>query len=275
MSLEQNDQSARKNETSNRGKGKNPRGGSAKLRGLPRDSEEVRMSKTLSWILRHGSKSEGLFMRPDGYVRVHELLSLPKFQGVDLDRIRKIVDADSKQRYSLISQADASTQSTSEIWWIRANQGHSMKEVELELKEITSIQDIPTQTAVHGTNRKAWEIIQNEGLSKMTRNHIHLAQGVAGSGVVSGMRQSSQILIYIDVQAALDAGIQFFISDNGVILTPGNEKGILEPRFFQRMEEKTKANKKPSGARKPKPESKPAEAASDSIEGKSSTTEVE
>lgn len=26
-----------------------------------------------------------------------------------------------------------------------------------------------------------------EGLSKMTRNHIHLAQGVPGSGVISGI----------------------------------------------------------------------------------------
>lgn len=67
--------SDRKSNPSNRGKGKKPQGGSAKLRGLPKDSEEVRMSKTLSWILRHGSKSEGLSMRPDGYVRVHELVS--------------------------------------------------------------------------------------------------------------------------------------------------------------------------------------------------------
>lgn len=50
-------------------------GGSAKLRGLPKDSPEVRVSKTLSWILRHGAKSEGLYMRPDGFVRVTELVS--------------------------------------------------------------------------------------------------------------------------------------------------------------------------------------------------------
>ncbi len=48
---------------------------SAKLRGHPRDAEDVRISKTLSWILRHGAKSEGLYMRPDGYVRVQDLVS--------------------------------------------------------------------------------------------------------------------------------------------------------------------------------------------------------
>ena len=43
------------------------------------EPQEIRTSKTLSYILRHGSKKEGLKMRPDGYVRVDELVrfSLP------------------------------------------------------------------------------------------------------------------------------------------------------------------------------------------------------
>ena len=49
-------------------------GGKAKLRGLPNDSPDVRLSKTLSWLLRHGAQSVGLFMRPDGYVRVDDLV---------------------------------------------------------------------------------------------------------------------------------------------------------------------------------------------------------
>ena len=86
----------------------------------------------------------------------------------------------------------------------------------------------------------------------MTRNHIHLAQGVPGTSVVSGMsylyckvprlpstvgmRNSSQILIFIDLQKALDAGLQFHLSDNGVVLTEGDENGYLSPQFFQRVE---------------------------------------
>lgn len=50
------------------------------------------------------------------------------------------------------------------------------------------------------------------------------------------MRNSSQILIFIDVQKALDEGIKFFLSDNGVILTEGDEQGILGTRFFKRVE---------------------------------------
>lgn len=49
------------------------------------------------------------------------------------------------------------------------------------------------------------------------------------------MRKSSQILIYINVQKALDARIHFYLSANGVVLTDGDEKGILKPGFFDRV----------------------------------------
>ena len=50
-----------------------------------------------------------------------------------------------------------------------------------------------------------------------------------------GMRSSSKILIYIDVQKALAAGIKFWLSDNGVVLTAGDETGLLSKRFFDRV----------------------------------------
>ncbi|KAJ7505297.1 KptA family-domain-containing protein [Mycena galericulata] len=211
-----------------------PRQLSEKLRGLPKDSPEVRVSKTLSWILRHGAKSEGLAMRPDGYVKVTDLLANPKLKTLDLEALHGIVQADSKQRYSLIFEEGSD--SGAGTWWMKANQGHSIKSVKLDLQSIASVSDIPSGIAVHGTTMEAWESISTQGLSKMKRNHIHLAQGVAGDNVISGMRGSSQVLIFIDVQRALDEGIKFFLSDNGVILTEGNEHGILKTQYFIRVE---------------------------------------
>ncbi|KAI0272710.1 KptA family-domain-containing protein [Gloeopeniophorella convolvens] len=201
------------------------------LRGLPKDSPEVRTSKTLSWVLRHGAKSEGLYMRPDGYVRVTDLVG---FGQQLVPGALRLVEADSKSRYMLLQGPDETAPDAGEIWWIRANQGHSMKAVKLDLKPLLSASDIPM--AVHGTNIKAWESIAKQGLSKMKRNHIHIAQGVPGDGVISGMRVSAQVLIYIDVQKALDAGILFFLSENGVVLTEGDERGFLSPDFFIRVE---------------------------------------
>jgi 2'-phosphotransferase len=126
--------------------------------------------------------------------------------------------------------------------------------VKLELKPILSVSDIPTGVAVHGTDLEAWAAIAKSGLSKMKRNHIHLAQNVPGSGVISGalgsfisylhdtdklcvtgIRSSAKVLIYVDVQKAIEAGIEFWLSENGVVLTEGNEKGFLLPRFFDKV----------------------------------------
>ncbi|KAJ3780524.1 KptA family-domain-containing protein [Lentinula aff. detonsa] len=202
-------------------------GGGGKLRGLPKDSPAVRLSKTLSWLLRHGAQSEGLPMRPDGYVKVADLLENPKIksQSLDLVGLQQIVNADLKHRYSLVREDD-------DVWWIKANQGHSIKAVKLDLKPVLSIEDIPSRTAVHGTTKAAWQSISSQGLSKMTRNHIHLAQGVTGKNVISGMRKSCDIFIFINVPKALAAGTKFFLSDNGVVLTEGNDKGLLGPEFF-------------------------------------------
>lgn len=51
------------------------------------------------------------------------------------------------------------------------------------------------------------------------------------------MRKSSQILIFIDVEKALAAGIKFYLSTNGVVLTEGDERGYLAPEFFKRVED--------------------------------------
>ncbi|KAJ7725939.1 hypothetical protein B0H16DRAFT_1593433 [Mycena metata] len=51
------------------------------------------------------------------------------------------------------------------------------------------------QEVVHGTSVRAWDIISTQpGIHRMSRNHIHLGQGVKGN-VVNGMQRPSEILI--------------------------------------------------------------------------------
>jgi len=175
---------------------------------------------------------------------VSDLLANPKLESLNFATLREIVKNDAKGRYDLVYEGEATASSTADLqqdseadmrsWWIRANQGHSMKAIQLDLKPILSAAEIPM--AVHGTTLRAWENIRSEGLSKMNRNHIHLAQGVPGDMVISGMRSSSQVLIYVDVDKAISAGIKFYISANGVVLTEGDERGYLRPEFFSLVE---------------------------------------
>lgn len=106
------------------------------------------------------------------------------------------------------------------------------------MKELKVIEDFPT-TVVHGTYVEPWAQIKTKGLSVMRRNHIHLASGKFGEeGVISGMRKTAEVFIYINIPKALEEDIKFFISDNGVILTPGNSQGLLPPHLFLRVEDK-------------------------------------
>jgi 2'-phosphotransferase len=142
---------------------------------------------------------------------------------------------------------------------IRANQGHSIKvDVEGLLTPITEEAGNVPETVVHGTDDRAWSLIlKSGGLRRMGRNHMHFASGLPtgfkalaidtasaeekeAAPVISGMRKNSSVLVYIDVKAALAAGIKFYVSENGVILTEGNEQGALSYEFFKRVESRKK-----------------------------------
>ncbi|GAA5848480.1 hypothetical protein JCM9279_006578 [Rhodotorula babjevae] len=200
-------------------------------RGRPTDDPDTRWSKTLSYILRHGASKEGLTLRPDGFVRVDDLMKRPKLKGCDLETLERIVRDNAKQRFSI--RAEPTGADGAEELWIRANQGHSVKVEALELKPVDKADDVPTM--VHGTYHRLWPVIENEGLKVMTRNHIHCAVGLAGEdGVVSGMRTNCDLFIYLDVPRLLADGVPIFTSTNSVVLTPGVD-GVVPPRYFARV----------------------------------------
>jgi len=85
------------------------------------DSPEVRLSKALSWLLRHNAVAQGVAIRPDGYVKVEDVLKHHKFKGFSLDDIRAVVANNSKKRFQMNEENGTLL--------IRAVQGHSIEEV--------------------------------------------------------------------------------------------------------------------------------------------------
>ncbi|XP_060116442.1 tRNA 2'-phosphotransferase 1 isoform X2 [Heteronotia binoei] len=162
---------------------------------------DVRLSKALSYALRHGADKLGLQMGPDGFVDVAEILRLPQFKAWCLDDVQRIVETNDKQRFAVRPHpSDGRPQ-------IRANQGHSLKVSELELIPLLDLTDFP-ETVAHGTYLHHWPAIRSKGLSRMGRTHIHLAPGLPGDkAVLSGIRNNCEVAIIIDVAKAL-AGCQ-------------------------------------------------------------------
>lgn len=72
----------------------------------------------------------------------------------------------------------------------------------MELQEIKDPKEVPV--CIHGTYFKNWRVIKTEGLCRMGRQHIHFAAGELGDKqVISGMRKTCDIWIYINVKAAM------------------------------------------------------------------------
>jgi len=189
----------------------------------------VTLSKFLSFLLRHGAEKEGLSMGTDGYAKVSDILALPQARKshYTLANVLDVVNDNDKKRFAI--------KIVDNIHYIRANQGHSdTRVVDLELTPIKSLDQLPNGTAVHGTYFDAWRAIKKDGLRKMTRNHIHFALGEMGANeVISGMRRSAEVMIFLDVAKALADGIPLLLSANGVVLSPGaGADGLIEPKYF-------------------------------------------
>lgn len=239
----------------------------------PSHQKAVKLSKALSWVLRHAASSLGLHLASDGYVALDDVLSLdhsrfkcvhnntPKYTVEDVERV---VRENDKQRFRLEYKDD--------VLCIRANQGHSIKDVlSNQLLSLLTKQELsnPQLLIIHGTSRKAWEgYIIHDGLKRMTRNHIHFATSLPRSssfeavdgmedevpiptndshhchhqhtksmpGIKSGIRTKSEIYIYINGTKCAHDNVPFYQSDNGVILTAGiNEGGMLPMKYFAKV----------------------------------------
>ena len=201
------------------------------MSGPPRPNKALEpMSRALSSLLRHNATKEGVKISDDGWVSSDDALkwlATKKRITADESMLRAVVEQSDKQRFSLRRTAEGHLA-------IRANQGHSMTSISIEMSELG---DSVTR-AVHGTYLAAWPSIQAAGLSKMGRQHVHLARDLPGeSGVISGMRKSCEVLVWVDVTRARAAGMVFYESENGVVLTDGFG-GAVPPRFFDRVEER-------------------------------------
>lgn len=105
---------------------------------------------------------------------------------------------------------------------------------ELDLQPVTTANEV--QDIVHGTYLRNWNSIKVNGLSRMNRLHIHFASGLlSDQTVVSGVRRNVELYIYINLDKALASGIRFFKSPNGVILSPGDDDGLIHPEYFLKV----------------------------------------
>ncbi len=161
-------------------------------------------SKFLSYLLRHNPEAAGLTLDKNGWCSLQQLID-----NTDLTfkEICNIVYSDNKGRYSLDDLVPMRATA------IRANQGHSTKQVDLSFKKA-----VPPCVLYHGTTASAYEKIADEGLKPMGRHYVHLSSDVETAKNVGSRRQDELVVLKVRADLMTLDGIDFFRSDNGVWL---------------------------------------------------------
>lgn len=166
--------------------------------------QKKRISKRLSYVLRHRPDTIDITLTDDGWVKVDTLLLAFKKHrlNISLDMLKEVVATNDKQRFAF------SEDQTS----IRANQGHSVS-VNLGM-EVQS----PPEVLFHGTATRFIDSIQETGLQKQNRHHVHLSADEKTAHKV-GSRHGKPIILIVNALAMHKEGFEFFKSDNHVWLT--------------------------------------------------------
>lgn len=166
--------------------------------------EIVRISKRLSFVLRHRPDSVGLTLDHAGWVDVDDLLAGLARSGLRLTRteLAAVVAGNDKQRFAFDDSGSR----------IRASQGHSVA-VALGYRS-----EIPPDVLFHGTVQRFLPAILAEGLRPGNRHAVHLSPDVATATAVGG-RRGRPVVLRVDAAAMVADGMGFTRSANGVWLT--------------------------------------------------------
>ena len=168
------------------------------------NTDLVRFSKFLSWVLRHKPGAIGLTLDAQGWVRVDDLLRQSNLHDVPLTRelLLVVVAQDNKQRYALSAYGVL----------IRANQGHSLA-IDLDLPPPP-----PPTLLYHGTAMRFLDSMRTHGLKPGKRQHVHLSLNEAAARKV-GTRHGQPVVLTVLAGRMHDDGYSFYLSAHGVWLT--------------------------------------------------------
>jgi putative RNA 2'-phosphotransferase len=171
-----------------------------------------RISKHMSWVLRHQADQLGLDIDPEGFVRLEELLTHVRqaIPEATETMVRTVVDTvePQKQRFSIVDDC------------IRANYGHSIE------PRIAYPAVRPPTVLYHGTSEKTKDNILMEGLRPMNRQFVHLTVDIGLARQV-GSRHGKPCVILVDAERAWSDGVAFHHANRGFWLV-----AALPPQYL-------------------------------------------
>lgn len=172
-----------------------------------KQEKHTKLSIFISLILRHKPDVVGLCLSNEGWLNVNDLIEAINNKSeyrITREILDEIVATDNKGRYSYNDDKTL----------IRANQGHSIKGINVEMKECK-----PPKILYHGTSTKNLiSIAECDYIKSMSRLHVHLSSDY-DTALNVGKRHGEPVVLTIDAEAMYKDGYKFYLSTNGVWLT--------------------------------------------------------
>lgn len=157
----------------------------------------TRLSKEISYALRHAPHEYGLKLDDEGFAPVIELLDglnrhAEHDRPITEEDLQEIIQRSTKRRLEI---SDGK---------IRALYGHSTR------KPIHHQRAQPPDTLYHGTARRFVPSILTTGLKPMERQYVHLSESFEMAQEVGGRHDAKPTVLSIDAKVASQDGIAFY-----------------------------------------------------------------
>lgn len=153
----------------------------------------TKLSKKISYALRHQPDEFGLKLDKFGFVNLNDLLAAVNCKKEDLEHIIKISE---KKRFEIIGDK------------VRATYGHTT------IEKVEKPVGIPPSVLYHGTAHKFLQSILDKGLLPAGRQYVHLSEDLKTATMVGKRRDYNPVILEIDTKAAINGGIKFYIGND-------------------------------------------------------------
>lgn len=163
-----------------------------------------KLSKEISYALRHAPWEYELEMDKNGWVSIEQLLDAlhreNEWKSITQEDIEQMIDMSEKKRHEIVGSR------------IRAFYGHSIP------MKISKIESKPPEILYHGTARRFMKSIMDNGLSPQSRQYVHLSQDVETAHNVGMRHDVKPCILKIDAKQAWKEGIIFYYGNEKVWL---------------------------------------------------------
>lgn len=165
----------------------------------------VKLSKEISYALRHAPWEYELELDDKGFVLITQLLDALNQvndygRNIVIDDLKYIIANFDKIRHEIVGDK------------IRALYGHSVN------SKIVKPESSPPPILYHGTSHQFLKDIINDGLKPMNRQYVHLSVDVETATIVGKRRDNNPVILEINCKNAMLDGIKFYIGNDKVWL---------------------------------------------------------